>query len=125
MRPFGSRGLVFILRLIGLALFKASTDGGEHGDRVAQRFPPDRDVVGVNFDAIMADQSLSHGARHSRLVLKRCRCSPQAVKRKRIDREPRGAAAVVSTIAVTQSLDRVRLYSTCGLIVPPTGACSA
>jgi hypothetical protein len=68
-------------------------------DRITKRFPSDRDVIGVNLLAIMADQSLRYGAWHSRVVQKRCRCSAQAVKRKRIDLSPAAVAHSAAAVA--------------------------
>ena len=48
--------------------------------RVTQRFPADRDVIGVNFLTIVAYQGLGYYAWHSRLVQKRCRRPAQTVE---------------------------------------------
>jgi hypothetical protein len=37
-------------------------------DRITQRFPADRDIIGVNLLATMTDQSLRYGAWDSGLV---------------------------------------------------------
>ena len=46
-----------------------------------KRLPADRDVIGVNLLAIVADQGLRYGAWHSRLVQQCCRCPAQTVER--------------------------------------------
>ena len=70
-------------------------------DRTTKRFPTDRDVIGVNFLAIVADQGLGYGAWHSGLVEKCCGRPAQAVKGERID-FPSDAASY-STAAMAHS----------------------
>jgi hypothetical protein len=70
-------------------------------DRIAERFPADRDVIGVNLLAIVAYQSLRYGAWHSGLVQKRCRRPAEAVKRKRVNLSPAAVSYSSAAMAPT------------------------
>ena len=68
-------------------------------DRVTQRFPSDRDIIGVNFLAIVSYQSLRYGAWHSRLVQQCCRRPAQAMKRQLVDSPPSAVSYPAAAVA--------------------------